>query len=78
MEDLSVRIYEYFNEFNNEKLNGNSGENKEKKVINNHYWIDMLNGIYDISNDYIDIEWNIEVEDQLKVDFDRELDYPQE
>lgn len=78
MEDMSVRMYEYFNEFNNEKLNGNSGEDKEKKVINNHYWIDMLNGIYDISNDYVDIEWNIDAEDQLKADFDSELDYSQE
>lgn len=70
MEDMSIRIYEYFNEFNNSKLNGNNGEDKEKKVINNHYWIDMLNGIYDISNDYIDVEWNIEAEDQLEADFD--------
>ena len=70
MEDMAIRIYEYFNEFNNSKLNGNNGEDKEKKVINNHYWIDMLNGIYDISNDYIDVEWNIEAEDQLEADFD--------
>ena len=28
----------------------------------------MLNGIYDISNDYIEVEWNIEAEDQLAAD----------
>lgn len=70
MKDMSVRIYEYFNEFNNDKLNGCSGEVKEKKVVKKHYWIDMLNGVYNISNDYIDVEWNIEAEDQLEVDID--------
>ena len=30
----------------------------------------MLNEIYNIGNDYIDVEWNIEAEDQLKVDID--------
>jgi hypothetical protein len=68
MEDMSVRIYEYFNEFNENILNGYSGEKKQKKVIRNHYWIDMLNGIYDISNDYVEVEWNIDIEDQLAVD----------
>lgn len=68
MEDMSVRIYEYFNEFNEDKLKGYSGEVREKKVIKKHYWIDMLNGIYNISDDYIDVEWNIEAEDQLKAD----------
>ncbi len=68
MEDMSVRIYEYFNDFNGNMLNGHSGESKQKKVIRNHYWIDMLNGIYDISNDYIEVEWNIEAEDQLAAD----------
>ena len=68
MEDMSVRIYEYFNDFNGNMLNGHSGESKQKKVIRNHYWIDMLNGIYDISNYYIEVEWNIEAEDQLAAD----------
>ncbi len=68
MEEISERMYEYFNEFNETKLNGYTGENKEKKVIKNDYWIDMLNGIYDISNDYVNVEWNIEAEDQLKVE----------
>lgn len=68
MNDMSVRIYDYFNKFNENNLNGYTGENKQKKVIRNHYWIDMLNGIYDISNDYIDVEWNIDVRDQLSAD----------
>lgn len=68
MKDMSVRIYNYFNEFNENNLNGYTGESKQKKVIRNHYWIDMLNGIYNISNDYIDVEWNIDVRDQLSAD----------
>lgn len=70
MESMSIRLYNYFNEFNENKFKGYNMDNREKKVIKNHYWIDMLNGIYDISNDYINVEWNIEVEDQLTVDLD--------
>lgn len=60
MEDMSKKIYDYFNDFNTEKLKGCQGEDKEKKIVRHNYWIDMLNGIYDISDDYIDIQWNIE------------------
>lgn len=60
MEDMSKKIYDYFNEFNLDKLKGCSGENKEKKIVRYNYWIDMLNGIYDISDDYADVQWNIE------------------
>ena len=70
MENMSIRIYEYFNEFNEDKLQGYSGEAREKKVVKKHYWIDMLNGIYDISNDYVNVQWNIGAVDQLKVEID--------
>lgn len=60
MKDMSERIYCYFNEFNSDKLKGCLGEDKEKKIIKQNYWIDMLNGIYNISDDYTDIKWNIE------------------
>ncbi|MDO5517163.1 MAG: hypothetical protein Q4F66_06375 [Clostridium sp.] len=60
MEDMSKKIYDYFNEFNAEKLKGCQSEEKEKKIVRHNYWIDMLNGIYDISDDYTDIQWNIE------------------
>ena len=30
----------------------------------------MLNGIYDISNEYVNVQWNIGAEDQLKVDIE--------
>ena len=60
MYEISSRIYEYLNKFNEETLNGTAGEDKEKKVIKEHYWIDMLEGIYNISDDYVNVQWNIE------------------
>ena len=60
MYEISSRIYEYFNKFNGETLKAIKGEEKEKKVIKEHYWLDMLQGIYDISNDYANIQWKIE------------------
>lgn len=60
MYEISSRIYEYLNKFNEETLNGVTGEDKEKKVIKQHYWIDMLEGIYDISDDYVNLQWKIE------------------
>ncbi|OOM72056.1 hypothetical protein CLPUN_48230 [Clostridium puniceum] len=60
MYEISSKIYEYFNKFNEETLKGITGEEKEKRVIKEHYWVDMLQGIYDISNDYANIQWKIE------------------
>lgn len=63
MYKISSRIYEYFNKFNEETLKGVRGEEKEKIIIKDYYWIDMLDGIYDISNDYADFQWKIEAAD---------------
>lgn len=60
MYEISLRIYEYFNKFNEETLKKVTGEEKENKVIKEHYWVDMLQGIYDISNDYANVQWKIE------------------
>lgn len=65
MYDMSKRLYVYFNDFNKNELNNIEGEEKEKKIIKKHYWIDMLEGIYDISNDYADIQWNIVLDDDM-------------
>lgn|GEM_PF-1057384 len=62
MYEISSRIYESFNKFNEENLKGITGEEKEKKVIKEHYWVDMLQSIYDISNDYINVQWKIEAQ----------------
>jgi len=61
MHEISSRIYEYLNKFNEETLQGITGEDKEKKVIKEHYWIDMLEGIYDISDDYVNLQWKIQL-----------------
>lgn len=67
MYEISSRIYENFNKFNEEKLKGIKGEEKEKLVIKEHYWVDMLQNIYDISNDYINVQWKIEAPaDEIK------------
>ena len=63
MHEISSRIYEYLNKFDEETLNGVSGKDKEKKVVKDHYWIDMLEGIYDISDDYVNLQWKIEATD---------------
>jgi len=63
MYEISSRIYAYLNKFNEETLKGTTGEDKEKKVIKEHYWIDMLEGIYDISDDYVNVQWKIEATD---------------
>ena len=61
MYEISSRIYEYLNKFNEETLKGATGDDKEKKVIKEHYWIDMLAGIYNISEDYVNLQWKVEV-----------------
>lgn len=60
MYEISSRIYGYFNKFNEETLKSITGEDKEKEVVKQHYWIDMLEGIYDISDDYVNLQWKIE------------------
>ena len=70
MEHMSIRIYDYFNEFNENIFKGDSINNREEIILERHYWIDMLNEIHEISSDYIDVEWNIEAEEQLTVDSD--------
>jgi hypothetical protein len=60
MYEISSKIYECFNKFNERNLKGITGEEKEKKVIKEHYWIDMLEGIDDIGNNYTNVQWKIE------------------
>ena len=66
MYNMAEKINNYFNTFNGDILKGSTGVEKEKKVIKKHYWIDILEGIYGISDDYVDVEWKIQmVEDDL-------------
>ncbi|NFG24266.1 hypothetical protein FDF11_08895 [Clostridium botulinum] len=59
MQELSRKIYTYFEEFNSGKLSNFTGIDREKKIIMNNYWIDMLQGIYDISDEYSNIQWSV-------------------
>ncbi|GAA0076863.1 hypothetical protein UT300005_12410 [Clostridium sp. CTA-5] len=60
MSELTEKVNDYFEEFNSEKLLNVTGEKREKEIIKNHYWIDMLEGIYNINNDYTNIEFNVD------------------
>ncbi|MFT8351509.1 hypothetical protein [Clostridium saccharoperbutylacetonicum] len=66
MYDISSKINNYFTEFNDKTLNNITGEEKEKKVINGHYWIDILDGVYKISDNYINLQWKVEAADIAK------------
>lgn len=68
MYEISSGIDIYFDKFNEEKLMGITGEEREKKVIKEHYWIDMLEGIYDISDDYVNLQWKTEAADVASID----------
>ncbi|WP_315081459.1 hypothetical protein [uncultured Clostridium sp.] len=59
MQELSEKIYSYFEDFNSTKLLNFTGVDREKKIIRNNYWIDMLQGIYDISAQYSSIQWSV-------------------
>ncbi|NFG60833.1 MULTISPECIES: hypothetical protein [unclassified Clostridium] len=59
MNELAEKIYHYFEEFNSTKLSNFTGVDREKKSIRNNYWIDMLQGIYDISDEYSNIQLSV-------------------
>ncbi|WP_252232031.1 hypothetical protein [Clostridium sp. ZBS15] len=59
MKELAEKIYHYFEEFNSTKLSNFTGVDREKKSIRNNYWIDMLQGIYDISDEYSNIQLSV-------------------
>lgn len=60
MYEISKKMHDYLNEFNEETLKGVTGKEKEKIVVKQNYWIDMLQGIYNISSEYVDVQWKIE------------------
>lgn len=66
MYEISSRINEYSSEFNDKTLKNITGQEKEKKVIKEYYWIDMLAAIYSISDDYVNLQWKIEAVDITK------------
>ena len=63
MYEMSEELDDYFNEFNTNRLHGTSGEERERIIIKNHYWVDMLRGIYDIGDNYMNVQWKIEIKE---------------
>ncbi|AOR24501.2 hypothetical protein BGI42_12475 [Clostridium taeniosporum] len=59
MNKVSEKIYNYFEDFNSNRLSNLTGSDREKEIIKNKYWIDMLQGIYDINQQYTSIQWHI-------------------
>lgn len=53
LKDISSDINNYFNDFYEKKCNVPNSK-KEKKMINEDYWIDILEGIQEINNKYIE------------------------
>lgn len=54
LKKLSEEIQIYFNNFSDEKLAGLSAEERKKVIIKNYYWIDMLQGINNINENYME------------------------
>ena len=52
---LAEEINVYYNEFYDMYLSDVIDEERKKKIIKNYYWIDMLEGVNDINEKYIDM-----------------------
>lgn len=57
MKNLAMEIDLYYKEFYNTELNGALDEDKKNKIIKNHYWVDILEGINEINEGYVNIEF---------------------
>lgn len=59
MLNLSKEIDQYYTEFYDKKLNGAIDEQKEKKIIKNYYWIDVLEDLNIMSKKYSDVDFTV-------------------
>ena len=57
MKELSDKVNDYYIDFYNKYLNDVTDEDKVKKIIKEHYWIDILEGIYSINDEYKNYEF---------------------
>ncbi|MEN8077354.1 hypothetical protein ABFP60_10345 [Clostridioides difficile] len=53
LKDMSADLNNYFNDFYKENCNVSDSE-KEKRMISEDYWIDILQGIQEVNNKYIE------------------------
>ncbi|WP_024615486.1 hypothetical protein [Clostridium sp. Ade.TY] len=61
MKNLSEKTKNFYKEFNDKKLSGLEGKDKEGKAVKNKYWIDMLNKINQINEAYTDYDFTKDV-----------------
>lgn len=54
MRNLSNDLNNYYINFYNENCSGLEDEKRAKKIIKNDYWVEMLKGIEEINNKYIE------------------------
>ena len=57
IKEISSELNNYYIEFYDEKCNNLDEEKKEKKVIKNAYWIEILNEMQKINEKFIDYEF---------------------
>lgn len=60
MYNLSTSINEIFTNNIDKKLDGCKGEERVKRLINKYYWIDILEELNKLSEEYSGIDFNIE------------------
>ncbi|PRR83021.1 hypothetical protein [Clostridium vincentii] len=59
MKNLSIEIDTYYKEFYSNELNGAVDEDKKDKIIKRFYWVDILEGINEINEKYINVEFKV-------------------
>lgn len=61
MSEIATEINNYFNNFNEEYFRNTASDIRKDKIIKKLYWIDMLDGINGITEEYVDTEWSLTV-----------------
>ena len=59
MKELSDKINTYYTNFYDEHLSDVEDEERSKKIIKEYYWIDILEGIHAINEEYKDYDFNL-------------------
>lgn len=60
MEEMSERLNKYYISFYDEKCPNLDEDQRADRIIDNAYWLDILKGIQNINNEYIDYEFGSE------------------
>lgn len=57
---MAKDIQNYYKDFNNKNLNNLSEESRKGKIIKEHYWIDIIKGINEVVQPYINYPFIVE------------------